>query len=311
MQKPKPHKETHSRNDTIQLSHGSVDQWKAPPFQRPLKVNAKVAALAVELKANGGVIPGTITLGILDKQTFLLDGQHRIHAWKMSELETGYADVKYLYCETVGEMAEEFYKSNSRLVNMRPDDYLKAMEESNDHMKYIRRRCPYVGYDFLRRGSASPILSMSSVLRCWAISAPETPGGGGTAAVALADGLTQNDAEHIVTILNLCHGAWGRDSEYSKLWGALNLTLVMWMYRRMVVVRYSPNTVQVSKDQFGKCLMSLSASTDYLDWLVGRNLGERDRSPAFRRIKEAFAKRLEVDMEYKQRLPAPEWAHGK
>jgi hypothetical protein len=29
---------------------------------------------------------------------------------------------------------------------------------------------------------------------------------------------------------------------------------------------------------FRKCLMSVSANTDYLDWLVGRNIGEHDRA---------------------------------
>jgi hypothetical protein len=34
--------------------------------------------------------------------------------------------------------------------------------------------------------------------------------------------------------------------------------------------------------------MSVSANTDYVDWLVGRNLGERDRTPAYGRLKTIF-----------------------
>jgi len=56
--------------------------------------------------------------------------------------------------------------------------------------------------------------------------------------------------------------------------------------------------------------MSISADTLYLDWLVGRKLGERDRSPAYDRIKKAFVKRLEQDMGRKPSLPAPAWANG-
>jgi hypothetical protein len=37
--------------------------WKLPAFQRPLRVNAKVLALVEEIRTEGGVIPGILTLG--------------------------------------------------------------------------------------------------------------------------------------------------------------------------------------------------------------------------------------------------------
>jgi hypothetical protein len=67
----------------------------------------------------------------------------------------------------------------------------------------------------------------------------------------------------------------------------------------------------MSKLQFKRCLMALSSTTDYVDWLVGRNLGERDRAPAYRRMKGIFIKRIFEDTGQKVSLPQPSWApHG-
>jgi hypothetical protein len=82
----------------------------------------------------------------------------------------------------------------------------------------------------------------------------------------------------------------------------------MWIYRRMVLDQYSPKTPRLTKDLFRKCLMSLSADENYLDWLVGRSLGERDRSPAYNRIKAAFAKRIEIETGKKPLMPSPAWS---
>lgn len=74
-------------------------------------------------------------------------------------------------------------------------------------------------------------------------------------------------------------------------WGGLNLTPTMWLYRRMVITTYSPRTPRLTKEQFKNSLMSLSASGDYVEWLVGLQLSDRDRSPGYNRIKAIFAKR--------------------
>jgi hypothetical protein len=59
---------------------------------------------------------------------------------------------------------------------------------------------------------------------------------------------------------------------------------------------------------YAKLLMSLSADSQYPDWLVGRNNAQRDMSPAYARIKSAFAKRLELETGKKPSLPQPAWA---
>lgn len=295
--------------DTIEVTPDLVRSWKLPPFQRPLRVNDKLMSLSQQVKRDGGVVPGIITLGVLNKERWLIDGQHRREAFLISECIVGFADIRVCHFATMAEMGEEFVNLNSRIVQMRPDDILRGLEDSYPALSKIRKRCPYVGYDQIRRNEKGPVLSMSALLRCWYGSGGEVPKSGGLSSTSLATMLTSDDADTICEFLDIAIRAWGRDLAYSRLWGNLNLTICMWLYRRLVLsgVLSTSRSQQLSRDQFTKCMMSLSAS-DYVDWLLGRNSTSRDNSPAYGRIKAIFAKRMEVELGKKILMPAPAWA---
>ncbi len=304
----KAEKTTKTKVDTICFTKASAAEWVLPPFQRPLRVNDKMARLAEDLKECGGVIPGVLTLGILKGQTYLIDGQHRREAFYMSGLAEGFADVRIHYFDSLGEMGEEFVALNSQIVRMRPDDILRGLEGGSPPMKALREKCPFVGYDMIRRGEAAPILGMSVLLRCWFGSVTEVPTRSTEPAVRFVSQMTADESDRIVEFLGLCHAAWGKDSEYQRMWGNLNLTLCAWLYRRTVLAPYSAKSARLSRAQFGKCLMSLSADTGYLDWLMGRVLGERDRSPGYARLKSIVGTRVRNDTGVLPNLPAPAWA---
>ena len=299
---------TQTALDTIEVTPDLVRAWKLPPFQRPLRVNDKVLQLAQQIKRDGGVIPGVVVLGVLNKERYLVDGQHRRESFLLSECLTGYVDIRVLYFDTMAEMGEEYVNLNSRLVTMRPDDVLRGMEEAFPAIGRIKEKCRFVGYDNIRRGEKSPVLSMSALLRCWSASATEVPRTAGGSALTLAQSLSADEADTCIEFLVLAFAAWGRDQTYARLWTNLNLTLCMWLYRRTVITPYSPNTPRLSKEQFRNCLMGLSADTTYPDWLVGRANAQRDSGPAYKRIKELFAKRIEIETGKKPRLPQPAWA---
>lgn len=300
---------TQTTLDTIEVTPDLVRSWKLPPFQRPLRVNDKLISLSQQIKRDDGVIPGIFTIGVLNKERWLIDGQHRREAFLMSECLTGYMDVRVCHFATMAEMGEEFVNLNSRIVQMRPDDIMRGLEDSYPPLTKIRRRCPFVGYDQIRRNEKGPMLSMSALLRCWHGSNGEVPKSGGMSATSLATTLTADDADTICDFLEIAFKAWGRDLVYARLWGNLNLTICMWMYRRLVLAPATPasRVHRMTKDQFAKCMMSLSAS-DYVDWLLGRNSTSRDNSPAYQRIKAVFAKRLEVEIGNRVLLPQPAWA---
>lgn len=299
---------THTTLDTIEVTPDLTKSWKVPPFQRPLRINDKVMQLASKIREDGGVIPGVVVLGVLNKERYIVDGQHRREAFLLSECLTGYVDIRVLHFDDMAEMGEEYVNLNSRLVNMRPDDVLRGIEETFPTLGKIKKRCVFVGYDQIRRSEKSPVLSMSALLRCWSASSTEVPRGSCGSALSLARTLSMEEAETCIDFLCLAYSAWGRDVAYMRLWTNLNLTLCMWLYRRLTITPYSPNTPRLTKDLFGKCLMSLSADSQYPDWLVGRNNAQRDSSPAYARIKAAFAKRIEIETGRKPRLPQPAWA---
>lgn len=304
-------KTTRTTVDTIQVTEQVIASWHAPPFQRPLGVNDKVREVAEEIRETG-VVPGILTIGILSQTRYLLDGQHRVHAVRLSEKEEVYADVRYFFCNSMAEMGAEFVRLNSQLRKMRPDDMLRGLEGSLAALRSIRERCRFVGYDMIRRSDSSPILSMSVALRIWRGSQTEVPASTfGMGAAALAETVTAEEADQLCGFLSTSLTAWGRDVQYSRLWSVLNLILCAWLYRRTVITQYTGKTPRLSREQFKQCLMSLSADKNYVDWLVGRHMGQRDRSPAYDRIKRIFAARLTQEMGRKPSLPAPAWAtHG-
>lgn len=308
----KAEKVTRTTVDTILITPELVSSWLIPPFQRPLRVNEKVRQLAVKIAEDGGVMPGIMTLGILGRQKFLLDGQHRREAFLMSGCKEGFVDVRLHHFENMADMGEEFVNLNSQLVRMRPDDIVRGLEESIPAVAYIRKECPFVGYDQIRRGTNAPLVSMSALLRCWNASSKEAPQAGAAGVAHLAKELLEDDARQLVAFVKTVYAAWGRDPEYFRLWSNLNLTLCAWLYRRIVLSSYSAKTKAISRELWTKCMMALSADHDYIDWLLGRNLNERDRSPCYNRIKATVARRLEQEAGTgkKALLPAPPWAHS-
>ena len=231
-------KKTGSVTDTIEVTPQEVRSWKKPPFQRDLTVNSKVMELAQTIADEGGVIPGTIIIGILagDPHKYVVDGQHRLEAFLLSEITIGYVDAKMLHAKTMDELSREFRKVNQRLVNMKPDDFLRSDESSNPHLAKIRKRCPFVGYGHVRRNENTPIVSMSALLRCWASASKEVPqSGAGGSTMDIADALTPDDIEPLIRFMGVAFNAWGKEPSNYRLWGNLNMTVCMWLYRRLVV----------------------------------------------------------------------------
>lgn len=304
-------KRTKTVVDTILVTPEKVRAWKLPAFQRQLRENRKVLALAEQLKTDGGVWPGIITLGVLAGETYLIDGQHRSHAFIMSGLAEGFTDVRIHYFNSLGEMGDEFVKLNSQLVTMRPDDILRGLEPSMPMLKAIREACPFIGYDGIRRGPKAPIVSMSMALRSWRAGVNEIPAGGGgyISARVIVSGMDETELRYFTDFMNIAFKSFGRDEEYQRLWSRVNLVLSVWMYKSLVLSQYSAKSPKLTKELFQCCLMALSADADYLDWLVGRQLTDRDRSPAYGRMKQIFTRRILQETGKKVSLPAPAWAH--
>lgn len=309
-------KASRSTMETVIVSIEQVNAWRLPPFQRPLRVNAKVQVIAEEMKCEGTSIPGILTLGKLTGENvyYIVDGQHRAEAFRISGLTEAIADLRIVHFDTMAEMADEFVQLNSAIVRMRPDDLLRGVTPSLPVIQRLMQECPFIGYDNIRRRDTSgPIVSLAAVLRCWHTSSFEVPSGGnsGVTITQAAKMLDSDSAGKLIRFLTLAITAWGRDPEYFRMWGNLNVALCMWLYRRMVLdtVRRGNSRVTVLTDtSFKQGLMALSADSNYIEWLTGRLLNDRDRSPALARIKTIFARRLAETVTGKFNMPQPAWA---
>lgn len=311
-----PAKAVNSKLETMVFTREDVSAWQVPSFQRQLRVNDKVRTMAEELKHNGGIMNGVITLGMVpkDKAIYLVDGQHRREAFRLSELQEGMSDVRTCMFDDMAHMAEAFVQLQQSLVSMRPDDILRGLEGTTRSLQIIRETCPFVGYDQVRRTAENaPFLSMTGVLRTWAGSVGETPTKLGSRQTPLHLAREINDLEltNLCKFLHVAHSAWNRDVENARLWSALNLCLCMWLYRQLVLSqdRNLKRAVTLNTDQFKKCLLALSAEHDYIDWLGGRILTDHHRNPCYRRIKSIFAARLKQEkVSEAPKFPAPAWA---
>jgi hypothetical protein len=302
-------KQTKTILEVIEFTQAEAKAWKSPSFQRPLKVNSKVEALAAEIKKSGGVIPGVLTFGIVAGEKFLVDGQHRREAFALSGCEVGYADARSCVFSDEAEMGQEFVDLNSSLVRLKPDDVLRGLEKSYEPLAKLRRSCPFVGYGMFRMNDSAPILSMSTALRCWFGSAPEVPVAS-TSGIDAARSLTDEEVKQLGKFLGMAYDAWGRTSDASKLWNALNLMVVMWLYRRVSLAPAGPKIHRMSADEFGVAMVSLLNSRTYVEFLAGRALNERNRSPAYARVKALFANHVAEKTGKRPALPQPSWAQG-
>lgn len=307
-------KASQSRMDTLIITPEMVNEWRIPPFQRPLRITEKVRMVCEEIKKTQ-TIEGVVTLGKIkgDNTLYVVDGQHRLEGFKIATLKEAIVDVRIMTFANMAEMAEEFVRLNTALVKMRPDDILRGLEHSTQQLTLIRKHCEFVGYDNVRRGGTSAILSMSALIRCWASASFETPSSANHSGSAanMINNMEPKAIESLIAFLNVAHAAWGRDPEYYRLWGNLNLSLCMWLWNRLVMDRdrTGKRYVSLNAQEFKRCMMSLSADTDFVQWLVGRQLSERDRSPCYSRLRAIFARRLaEENGGVKPVLPLPAWA---
>src|SRR5262245_8808742 len=107
-----------SQLECLLLTSLDFDKWHRHPYQRPIQENQKVHELAEEIRLNGVVIPGVLTLGRIpnDPRLYGVDYQHRVAAARISGLSEFIAEVRTKNYPNIAALAKDSVKLNSRLV---------------------------------------------------------------------------------------------------------------------------------------------------------------------------------------------------
>lgn len=300
--------------DTVLIHPEKLDQWKRPGrIQRPLKANSdNVVALAREMQLEAArdpeeaycEIPGVITLAKLDGDTYLLDGQHRLDGgFRMAcgqvivhggvSVKCALARIRVITVESWTEMADEFVRVNGQLVRTKPEDALRAASMGNVQLQKIEKECPWIGYDRTGESKRTILLSMATAARTWFGSGGVVPAAGPVVA-DLTKFLTTEQCDLIVDFFKATAEAGWVNPSFARLWGALNLSINMWIWRRVVLGQFQTRfhggikPMVLTRDQFVGCMRTLPLNADYHAWLSGRTLRDRDRVPCYSRLQDAY-----------------------
>jgi hypothetical protein len=144
-----------------------------------------------------------------------------------------------------------------------PDHRLQSLEPRCPNLLHFREGCKdIVTYGRVIKGRGR-VLPVSHALRCWASSNEDPPAKNVTNTEILAQGLTALDVQQLSGLLHSLIRVWGDQREYKCLWGPLNLTLCMWLYRRMVigVPAPAPNVTRLTSGQFEAGVAGLTHSS--------------------------------------------------
>lgn len=320
--------------ETMILTPDKVPEWKLPGVQRALKSNDKVLQMAIAMQLEAAQdpeeaycrIPGIITIGQVGNTRYLVDGQHRIRGAFMraaSELlvaggvivKQGLVDLRLMFFESMAELAQEFANLGSVLLPMKADDILRALAESSEHLKRVEEECPYIGYDLTGEHKKTKLLSMSSALRAWYGSGGIVPAGGPPAREIVEKYLNDEQTDQMLGFYHACEEAGWNNNAFRRLWGALNLGVNMWLWRRIVLGQHTQRfhggqkPMILSREDAILCMRELTDG-GYNEWLEGRSLRYQDRMPCYTRVKELYTIGLARIGSENPRFPMADWTAG-
>jgi len=278
-----------------------MTQWASPPFQRPVVEGRANLREVARIIRDTGEVPGVVTLGELDGVLYLIDGQHRRRATEMSERTEVMVYLVILKCLTMEEMSRRFLALNSSIVPIKVDDRLRSAEITNPNLRMIRDLCGFVGY----RKSAHHVVTMSVVLRSFLASCRDTPGP--LTGVLSSDRITLAEAEELAAALAVLYKSWGNTAGQESLWGGLNLSVCLWLYRRVVFEAATTRNTTVTPDEFSVAMVGLTDRV-YLEWLRGKSTGPMFFPGTYDRIKSCLVAWLRSEGRTRIRLPSPSFA---
>jgi hypothetical protein len=278
-------------------------------------------------------IPGTLIFGRFEGTDYLIDGQHRIYgAFALAaglralpgttsfDVEGGWrpacaiASIEIRPYDSMAEMGKAFAGFNKKLVALKPDDLLRALEGTNTFLRDIREACPFIGYEKNKNTKERIMISMSAAIRTW-FGSGATPATGPECSRAQSY-LDEGETKAIVAFFSSAEAAGWVDTNYTRLWGTLNIGINMWLYRKLVLgaankFRGGGDFMALTGEQYVECMKELR-NLDYTKFLGSRALRYQDRAPTYDYIQELFLPALARMKIYGPKFPQPQgWSGGE
>lgn len=270
-----------------------TETWKVPPFQRDNIVNKKVSDLAEVIKKDPHLRFGTLIVGCIDGELYLLDGHHRKGAVLKSGVLAFRADVKFARCASMVEAVEVYQQVQDQIKRGTPNDRLKAAAYKHPNLQRVANECNFVTFAKAAKGQEGRLLTMSTAVQAWEWSKgdPPKPNKGGSVE-SMGEGLSDDDSTKLIEFLKLCREHFGTDQP--AMWKSPNLPMCLWLYRRLVWrenaedKRYST----LSRKEFGTGLAVLRQGA-YVACLTNKKLSnDYDRDVVWKKLLSNFRKGL-------------------
>lgn len=311
-----------------------LDEWNRPEFQRPLLINQDVQGMARKMMLEAAAdkegmcsIPGIILFGRFLGDDYLLDGQHRIFgafalACGKRALEgtteflteggvrpkMALASTETRHYNSLSEMAQAFVNAQKKLVALKADDSLRALEYTNTYLRDLREACPFIGYEKNKNTKDRIMISMSAAIRTW-FGSGATPATGPECSRA-ASYLDETETARLISFFIACERAGWVDSMWPNLWGTLNIGLNMWLWRKLVLgkenkFRGGGDFMALTVQQYAECMKGLK-TPEYAKFLKSRALRFQDRLITYEYIQDLFMPELARQGIIGPKFPVPQ-----
>jgi hypothetical protein len=288
--------------ETKVVTREELLSWRVPKFQRDCHIERRpVQQFAQQIVEKGGVIAGVFHHGLVldDPVVWLVDGQQRRAAAETTDFQKFQVNIRMTLFQSVAEMAQAYLDDQTQLVAHRVDDKLKAMQYTHPPLrKLIRSSC--AGIERIRATESSPRVSAATAIRAWSVSARDFPAGRASAGTRIADELTDDNVDSLIRFLSLTKEAWPWGRESNALWGALNMTMCSWFYRRF-------HFDQAYRDKKLNFVAGLAAMNDqaYLAFLRGKGVVDENIIASYRYFRDRMRPALSAAAGKRIRFPGP------
>jgi hypothetical protein len=280
-------------NDVLIDRHLALEVWQVPEYNRETTDTKKVNELVEALLREPVLRYDHFIISCRECVLRKVDCNHRVRAFEKSGLPAIRVNIHYIRFDSEEEEVEAYRQKQYQLKRSTPNDRLKVVARTHQPLQRIAELCNFVTFDKACAGQAGKLVTMSTVVQVYEWSKTNPPRSRSVSSIEdLAKTLTAEDAAQIVEFLLLCREYF--EVKNPSLWKVSNLTLCLWLYRRLIWREEVEDTrwSRMTSQEFGSGLGALS-NTTYAGRITNKTLShDTDRNAIWRHLIGGFRQGL-------------------